>query len=190
MKELVERIIEDGKVLPEGILMVDSFLNHQVDMGLMKRIGEEFASRFAYSKPEKVLTIESSGIAPAGMCALALSVPLIIMKKQSSLTTGGSRYAARVRSFTKGQEYGLSISRKYISKGDRVLFIDDFLAMGEAALGAADIIKQAEACLLGIGIVIEKSFQPGRMKLDKLGVPVVSLARISRMDERSIEFIE
>ena len=189
MQELIDRIMKDGQVLPGGILKVDSFLNHQVDMGLMKRIGDEFARSFADSKPEKVLTIESSGIAPAGMCALALSVPLVIMKKQIANTSDISRFTSRVRSFTKGQEYDLTVSRKYLLKGERVLFIDDFLAMGEAALGVIDIVKQAGAFLLGIGIVIEKSFQPGRAKLDALGIPVASLARISNMDEHAVEFI-
>jgi xanthine phosphoribosyltransferase len=188
--ELIEKIKREGQRLPGGILKVDSFLNHQVDMGLMKRIGESFAEFFSPMKPDKVLTIESSGIAPAGMTALCLKVPLVVMKKQNSAISDAERFGVNVRSFTKGLDYELTISKKYLAKDERVVFVDDFLAMGEAALGVHDIVTQAEAELLGIGIVIEKSFQPGRGKLDALNIPVYSLARISHMSETALEFIE
>jgi xanthine phosphoribosyltransferase len=189
LTELIERIKSEGRRLPGGILKVDSFLNHQVDMNLMKRVGESFAEVFSPMKPDKILTIESSGIAPAGMAALSLSVPLVVMKKQNSKISDSERFRVNVRSFTKGLDYELTISKNYLNKGERVVFIDDFLAMGEAALGVSNIVLQAQAELLGIGIVIEKSFQPGRAKLDALNIPVFSLARISKMDETELEFI-
>lgn len=190
MDELRRRIETDGQVLPGGILRVDSFLNQRVDMGLMRRIGEAFAVWFAKNAPGIVMTIESSGIAPAGQAALALGVPLVICKKQASRITRGERYATTVRSFTKNAEYELSVSKAFLQAGARVLLIDDFLAMGEAAMGAHRLITEAGAELAGIGIVIEKSFQPGRGKLDSFGCPVLSLARIRAMGEGGIVWEE
>ncbi|MDR0396791.1 MAG: xanthine phosphoribosyltransferase [Oscillospiraceae bacterium] len=178
---LQRRIIEQGQALPGGVLRVDSFVNQRVDMRLMKEIGDAFARRFEGIEAGCVMTVESSGIAPAGMTALAMGLPLLVCKKQSSKAARGERLSTPVRSFTKDTTYEMSVSREYLPEGARVLFVDDFLATGEAALGAARLIEQAGAILAGIGIVIEKSFQPGRGRLERLGAPIVSLARITKM---------
>ena len=138
----------------------------------------------------KVFTIESSGIAPAVMAAIKLDVPMVILKKQQSKILNGEVYQTKVTSFTKGTSYELTLSKKYIDKDDKILLIDDFLANGEAAQGGIRLIEEAGATVSGIGIVIEKSFQPGRKKLDDRGFDVYSLARISRLDKGVIEFVE
>lgn len=188
MNFLERRIARDGRALNENILLVDSFLNHQVDMELMQQIGHAFAEHFGGCGIARVLTIESSGIAPAGMTALLLSVPLVVLKKRASRITDQSVYQTGVRSFTKNSHYELTVSKAFLPAGERMLFIDDFLAMGEAALGVHAIVKQAGSELAGIGIVIEKAFQPGRSRLDALGLDVLSLARIERMSTEGIWF--
>ena len=188
MESLKEKILNDGKAIDEHILKVDSFLNHQVDPVLMKKIGEEFASHFSKEKITKVVTIESSGIAPALFTALELNVPLVILKKQTSKILNNDFCQTEVKSFTKGNTYNLTVSSKYITPHDNILFIDDFLAYGEAALGALRLFKMLSAKPCGIGIVIEKSFQPGRKKLDELNIPIYSLARIKKMSKGSIIF--
>lgn len=190
MKLLKEKILSDGVAVNEDILKVDSFINHQVDPELMIEIGKEFAAHFKDKGVTKVATIESSGIAPALTCALALNVPMIILKKQPSKTLNSDLYQTIVTSYTKGTSYELTLSSKFISADDHVLIIDDFLANGEAATGALRLIRKAHATIAGIGIVIEKSFQPGREKLSAQGIDVYSLARIKRMGEGVIEFME
>ena len=190
MKMLKDAILNQGKAINEHVLLVDSFLNHQVDVALMDAIGAEFAAFFKDKKVDRVLTIERSGIAPAAFTAKYLNVPLVIMKKQTSKIMTGDLLQTEVRSFTKGTEYQLTVKRMFLPKGDNVLFIDDFLASGEAAFGAISLIKKAEASICGIGIVIEKSFQDGRKRLDELGIPVCSLARIKHMSSNTIEFLE
>ena len=190
MKLLENLILEKGKVINEDILKVNSFINHQVDSKLMKEIGKEFASHFKNHYITKVFTIESYGIAPAVMTSLELDVPLVILKKQSSSTLSNDIYQTRVKSFTKNTEYNLTLSKEYISKDDRVLIIDDFLANGEAASGAIRLVKEAGAKVNGIGIVIEKSFQPGRKLLDDNGYEVYSLARIKSLQDNKIEFMD
>ena len=190
MKLLEEKILSDGVAVNEDILKVDSFINHQVDPELMIEIGKEFAAHFKDKGVTKVATIESSGIAPALTCALALNVPMIILKKQPSKTLNSDLYQTIVTSYTKGTSYELTLSSKFISADDHVLIIDDFLANGEAATGALRLIRKAHATIAGIGIVIEKSFQPGREKLSAQGIDVYSLARIKRMGEGVIEFME
>lgn len=189
MEELKKKIISEGHALNENVLKVDSFLNHQVDVGLMREIGKNFKENFKDRGVTKVFTIESSGIAPAAMAALELEVPLVILKKQTSKILDGQVYQTKVHSFTKALDYELTLSQKYISKEDSILFIDDFLANGEAALGVIRLIEAAGARLEGIGIVIEKSFQPGRKKLTDMGYEVYSLARIAKLDKDVIEFI-
>lgn len=184
------RIAQDGRALDGNILLVDSFLNHQIDMVLMHRIGDAFAEYFRGRGITRVMTVESSGIAPAGMTALALGVPLVVFKKRTSRITNGTVYQTNVQSFTKNMQYEMTVARKYLPAGETVLFIDDFLAMGEAAIGAAKLIAEAGSELAGIGIVIEKSFQPGRKRLDSMGFDVYSLARVKRMSPDSIEFVE
>lgn len=190
MKLLEERIVKDGIALNENVLKVDCFLNHQVDPELMQQIGLEFANHFKDRNITKVVTIESSGIAPALMCAIALKVPMIILKKQSNKVLSSDIWQTPVVSFTKGTQYDLTLSKKYLSDKDTVLVIDDFLANGEAASAACRLVDMAQAKVAGIGIVIEKSFQPGRKKLDDLGFEVFSLARIAKLSPNKIEFIE
>lgn len=190
MELLKERIRAQGRVLNENVLKVDCFLNHQVAPKLMREIGAEFARIFADCGVTRVATIESSGIAPALTTAEALGVPLLIMKKQTSRILQDDLLQCEVMSFTKAKKYQLTASRAYIQPEDRVLIIDDFLAHGEAALGACSIVEQAGAKVAGIGAVIEKAFQPGHERLIAMGYNLHSLARVSRMAPGEIEFID
>ena len=190
MKFMTERVAREGRALNEDVLLVDSFLNHQVDMELMRQCGDAFAEHFRGKGITRVLTVESSGIAPAGMAALALGVPLVFLKKKTSRITAGDVYQTPVQSFTKGTRYERTVASRDLPAGEKVLFIDDFLAMGEAALGVARLVKEAGSEIAGIGIVIEKSFQPGRKKLEAAGFDVFSLARVKTMREGAIEFVE
>ena len=190
MKELKDRILSDGNALNEDILKVDSFINHQVDMELMSAIGKEFADHFKDMGITKVVTIESSGIIPAGMTALELGVPLVILKKASSKILNDDMIHTEVTSFTKGNSYELSLCKRYVTENDHVLFIDDFLANGEAATGVIRLLRMLHATMAGIGILIEKSFQPGRGKLEDAGFEVYSLARIKKLDAGIIEFAD
>ena len=185
MKLLEERIKKDGKALGKTVLKVDSFINHQVDSEFMDALGKDFAD----CGITKVFTIESSGIAPALMTAKYLDVPMIILKKQTSKILNGKVYQTRVTSFTKGTSYELTLYQDYIDPSDKVLLIDDFLANGEAAMGASRLIKESGAELSGIGILIEKSFQKGRKRLEDAGYYVYSQARIGRLDKGVIEFL-
>lgn len=189
MKVLEEKILAEGKAVNDDILKVDGFINHQVDPLLMRQIGEEFAARFKDKGITKIVTIESSGISPALMTALSLDVPMIVLKKQPSKVLNDHLYQTAVTSFTKGTTYELTLSQQFISENDHVLIIDDFLANGEAATGALRLLRLAHATIAGIGILIEKSFQPGRRKLEEQGILVYSLARISRLEKDCIEFI-
>jgi xanthine phosphoribosyltransferase len=190
MDALKEKICKDGLVLSDTVLKVDSFLNHQVDPQLMKAIGEEFASRFSHQPITKVLTIESSGIAPGIMAALELGVPMIFARKRQSLTLSNDILSSKVYSFTKQEENTISISNKYIQEGDKVLIIDDFLANGQAALGLIELVEKAGAQIAGIGIVIEKSFQDGGRLLREKGFRVESLAEIESLEAGRISFKE
>ena len=191
MDLLKEKIKNDGIVINENVLKVDNFLNHQVDTKLMDLIGKEFADYFKEKNITKVVTIESSGIAPAYAAALKLDVPLVIFKKQSSaILDTDTTIQTPVHSFTKNTDYILMASKKYLSENDNVLIIDDFLANGQAAMGAYRILKEAGASVAGIGIVIEKSFQDGRKKLEDLGLDVYSLARVSKISSDGIEFLD
>ena len=189
MKMLEEKILAEGKAMGENILKVDSFVNHQVDPVLMQQIGTAFADHFKDKGVTKVVTIESSGIAPALMTALALNVPMVILKKQPSKVLNDDLYQTVVTSFTKGTSYELTLSQKFISESDHVLIIDDFLANGEAATGAIRLIRLAHATVAGVGILIEKSFQPGRQKLNDQGFEVYSLARVAKLEKDFISFI-
>lgn len=188
MEELKKEIKEKGKAIGNEILKVDSFLNHQVDIRLMQKIGKEFAKYFNNKNITKVVTIESSGIAPATMTALELDVPLLILKKKKPNTMGDEFIQTPVKSFTKGNKYELTVSKKYIDKTDKILLIDDFLANGESASGAIRLIEELGGKVEGIGIVIEKSFQPGREKIEKKGYNIYSLARIKKLENGIIEF--
>lgn len=190
MKILEDMILERGIAVNEDILKVDSFVNHQVDPELMKNIGDEFAEHFKGQGITKVATIESSGIAPALMTALALNVPMLILKKQPSKILNQDLYQTVVTSYTKGTSYELTLSKNFISENDHVLIIDDFLANGEAATGAIRLIRKAHATIAGVGILIEKSFQLGYEKLTEQGIDVYSLARIAKLGEGVIEFVK
>lgn len=190
MKALQERILRDGKVLSSHVLKVDAFLNHQVDPMLTMEIGREFAERFRGEKVTKVLTIEASGIHFALATAVALQVPFVYAKKKKAVTLTEEVFSAPVYSFTRQEDYQVSVSRQYLSAQDRILIIDDFLATGAALLGLTEIIKQAGAQLAGIGAVIEKSFQEGRGLLEAQGIRIESLARIEKMSPEGIQFAE
>lgn len=190
MKQLEEKILAEGIVLSNTVLKVDSFINHQMDPILMKEMGKEFARLFRNKKITKILTIESSGIAPAIMAALELEVPMIFARKRKSLTLKEGLITAKVYSFTKKEENDITVAAKFFSPDDEILIIDDFLANGQAALGLMEIVKQAGATVAGIGIVIEKSFQDGRQRLDDLGVQVESLARIASLENGKVEFVK
>ncbi len=190
MELLLNTIKEEGIVLSDSVLKVDSFLNHQINPQLMHEIGKEFAQRFANEGITKILTLESSGIAPSVMTGLLLNVPVVFARKKKSLTLINDLLTAKVYSFTKQESNDISVSKKYLEEHDRVLIIDDFLANGQAALGLVDIVKQANAEIAGIGIVIEKSFQDGGKELRKRGFHVESLARIASLCNGGVTFIQ
>lgn len=189
VKLLEDRIKKEGQALSETVLKVDSFINHQVDSEFMDALGRDFAEHFKDAGITKVFTIESSGIAPALMTAKHLNVSMVILKKQTSKILNGNVYQTRITSFTKGTSYELTLFADYIQPEDRILLIDDFLANGEAAMGASRIITESGATLAGIGILIEKSFQRGRKRLEEAGHRVYSQARIKRLDAGVIEFL-
>ncbi|HAX73197.1 MAG TPA: xanthine phosphoribosyltransferase [Firmicutes bacterium] len=189
MEALKQRILKDGIALNETVLKVDSFLNHAVDPQLMYEVGTAFKAYFEQHGITKIFTIESSGIAPTVMTAMQMNLPMVTLKKQTSKILKDDVYQTTVYSFTKASHYELTLSKKYISPEDKVLIIDDFLANGEAALGAIRLVEEAGAQVGGIGIVIEKSFQPGRNLLIEKGYDVYSLARIASLGEGVIEFI-
>ncbi|MDG4478923.1 xanthine phosphoribosyltransferase [Streptococcus suis] len=188
MKILEERILKDGQVLGENILKVDSFLTHQVDFKLMKEMGQVLAEAYRSMQITKVVTIEASGIAPAVYVAESLDVPMIFAKKHKNITMTEGILTSEVYSFTKQVTSTVSIASKFLSQEDRVLIVDDFLANGQAAKGLIDIIQQAGAQVIGVGIIIEKSFQDGRQLLIDSGVPVTSLARIEKFQDGQVVF--
>jgi xanthine phosphoribosyltransferase len=190
MELLKRKIEEEGRVLSKDVLKVDSIINHQIDPILMSEIGKEFANRFKDGQITKILTIESSGIAPGLMTALELGVPVIFARKRKSLTLVDDLLTSTVHSFTKKETNEISVSNKFLSSDDRVLIIDDFLANGQAALGLVDIVKQAGAEVVGIGILIEKCFQQGGSLLRKEGLRVESLARIQSLEAGTITYLE
>lgn len=170
MKELVEAIRTHGKGIGTDIVKVDMFLNHRLDTDLFVKMGQAFASVFAAEKPDLVLTIEASGIAVALTTAMACgNVPVVFAKKSSTRNVTGDVYESTVFSFTHGVENHIRVAKEYLPSGARVLIIDDFLANGEAAEGLCDLCHQAGATVVGIGICVEKSFQPGHEKLEREG---------------------
>ena len=189
MYALEQKILSEGIVLSDEVLKVDAFLNHQIDPVMMQLIGKEFAARFKDAGITKIITIEASGIAPAIMAGLELGVPVSFARKYQSLTLKDDLYRSKVFSFTKQTESTIAISNKHISSADKALVIDDFLANGQAALGLIDLIHQAKAEVVGVGIVIEKSFQPGRDILLEKGYRVESLARVKSLANGTVEFV-
>ena len=182
MQQLKERILRDGKCFEGGILKVDNFINHQMDPILMKSMAVEFVRRFASRDINKILTIEASGIAPAIMVGYLLELPVVFAKKAQSINLDGEQYATTIYSFTKQKEYPVIVGKRFLSEGDKVLIIDDFLANGCALEGLIKICEAAGAEVSGIGIAVEKGFQGGGDKLRERGFRVESLARIADMD--------
>ena len=182
MKLLEDRIRKDGHVAPGGVLKVDSFLNHQIDIALYNEIGKEFKRLFSDVKVDKILTIEASGIGLACVTAQYFDVPVVFAKKTKSINIAGDVYTAPVTSFTRGKTYDIQVSKAFLSPQDRILILDDFLAEGNALLGLAQLVEDAGATLIGAGIVIEKAFQNGATRVREHGIRVESLARIASMD--------
>ena len=185
MKELKDRITSEGKCFPGGILKVDNFINHQMDPVLMRQMAEELVKRFSVHNINKVMTVEASGIAPAIMVGDILKVPVLFAKKKTP-STMENMLVTEVYSFTKECSYKVCVSKDYLGENDRVLFIDDFLANGNAAKGILDLISQAGATLEGMGFLIEKGFQDGGKDLRSKGIHVESLAIIESLDNCQI----
>lgn len=188
IRELEQRILEEGQILPGEVLKVGSFLNQQIDTKLIKAMGEEIARLFEGNNVTKVLTIESSGIAIAFAAGVAMGLPVVFAKKHSSLNVSGNILTSKVFSYTHQQTYDIVVSGDYITKDDTVLIVDDFLAKGNALAGLIDIVEQAGAKLAGCAIAIEKGFQGGGDELRAKGIRVESLAIIDKMTEDSVEF--
>ncbi len=186
MQELKERILKEGRNLGGGILKVDSFLNHQVDPALMTHLGQELARRLVGTQPTKVLTAETSGIAPALATAAALGIPLVFARKHAPLTMDYTIVSESAKSRTHGDLVQLMVSTEYLRPGDRVLIIDDFLATAQTIQALARLVDKVDAQLVGVGTVIEKQFERGREQLDGVGVPIESLAVILSMDDGQI----
>ena len=190
MEQLKQRILEDGTVKPGNVLKVDSFLNHQIDIAFMNQIGAEFARRFAGSPVNKILTIEASGIAIACMTARHFNVPVVFAKKAKSKNIDGDVYTSTVHSYTYGRDYDITLAKKFLSPADKVLILDDFLANGKAMKGLLDVCAQAGATVGGIGICIEKGFQPGGAELRAAGYKLASLAIVDTMSDDQLTYRE
>jgi len=187
MERLKEAIRREGRYLGRGILKVDSFINHQVDPAMMMEIGNELARRFIPSRPTKVLTAEVSGIAPAIATATKLDIPVIFARKSKPVTMPEVVYHTQAPSHTKGKLVDLMVSPEVLGSNERVLIIDDFLASGLTLKALAEIVKMSGSELCGFGVIIEKSFEDGRALLSTLGVPIESLAVITKMSDEGIE---
>ena len=191
MSYLKEKILKDGVVQSGDVLKVDSFLNHQIDPIVLKEIAKEFLEYFKDKEITKVMTIEASGIAPAIVVESELEVPMLFAKKsEPSTLINEEQYSTNVHSYTKNVTSRVLVSKKYIQENDKVLIIDDFLANGEAALGLIDLVEQANADVVGVGICIEKSFQPGRKRLEEKGIDIFSIVRLAAIENNEITFVE
>lgn len=189
MNCLEKRVLKDGVVKPGNVLKVDSFLNHQMDIGLMNEIGKEFHKRFADLKINKVLTIEASGIALAYAVAQQFGVPVLFAKKSKSINIAGDTYVAEVESFTHKNKNMVVVSKQFLHADDRVLIVDDFLANGCALQGLISICDQAGATVEGIGIAVEKGFQVGGTVIRNLGYRLESLAIVDSMDDATGQIV-
>lgn len=189
MELLKEKIRQDGAVKGETILKVDSFLNHQLDIDFLHKIGEEFARRFKNKKINKILTIEASGIAIAAITSTYFeNCPVVFAKKSQSKNLDGELLSSQVTSYTRGTTFNIQVAEKFLKEGDNVLVVDDFLASGNALLGLLDIINQSSATIAGCAIVIEKGFEDGGKRIRETGVQLESLAIIKSMNPKTIEF--
>ena len=189
MKYLEEKIIKDGIVKPGNILKVDNFLNHQIDVVTLNEMGKEFKRLFADKPINKILTIEASGIAIATMAALHFdNAPVVFAKKAKSRNIDNDLYTSVVHSYTYGKDYTITVAKKFLSPDDHILIVDDFMALGNAMIGLLDVVKQSGATVEGIGIAIEKGFQPGGQRLRDMGYSLHSLAIVESMNENEIIF--
>ena len=188
MQQLKERILREGRVLPGNIIKVDGFLNHRVDTALMGAIADEFAKYFDVKDITMVLTAEASGIALATICAQRYGVPMVFAKKAKSDNIEGGLYQSDIFSYTYKKKVTLLVSQDWITKDDKVLIIDDFMAKGYAMRGLIDIVNKAGATLAGIGVAVEKGFQDGGDSLRREGYPIKSLAIIDSVDDGVIRF--
>ena len=191
MDVLKERILTEGLNLGRGILKIDSFLNHQLDVHLMEQIGEEIGSRYVMRKPNRILTAEVSGIVPAAMAAKALdNIPVVYARKHKPITMSEPVFIEVAPSHTKGSEVNLMVSPEFLKAGDRVLIVDDFLASGKTIEALGRIVRNAGAELVGIAVVVEKSFEGGRQALMHWNVPIDSMVVITEMHDGTIVFAE
>ncbi len=188
MKALEEKILKEGTVLPGNILKVNSFLNHRLDADFLMEIGKEIARLFECEKIDKILTIETSGIAVALAAAVQMHLPVVFAKKHKSANLSSDLYKTIVHSFTHGTDYTVVVSKEFLEKDEKVLIVDDFLANGKALIGLIDILNQAGAKTVGCCCVIEKGFQGGGDALRKQGVRVESLAIIEQMTDTTLTF--
>ncbi len=189
MRLLEERILRDGKVRPGGILKVDGFLNHQMDIELFSALAREWHAAYKNDNVNKILTIEASGIGLACIAAQEFGCPVLFAKKSKTKNIDGSVYTTRVKSYTHGNIYDVIVAKEYLLATDRVLIIDDFLANGAALEGLCDLVRQAGATLVGAGIAVEKAFQPGGERLRAQGLRIESLARVASMSDDSLTFV-
>ena len=191
MSYLKEKMLKDAVVVNENVIKVDSFLNHQLDPVVMKEISKEFVEYFNDREITKVMTIEDSGIAPVILVASDLCVPMLFAKKsEPSTMKSDDQFSTNIHSFTKNLTSRVLVSKKYLSPDDKVLIVDDFLANGEAALRLIDLVEQAGAETVGVGICVEKSFQPGRQKLEDKGIDIFSIVRIASLADNKMTFVE
>ena len=190
MELLKERIRKEGKILPGHIVKVDGFLNHRVDTGLMKEIAKEFKKRFDLTGVTVVLTAEASGIALATVCAEEFGVPMLFAKKAKSDNIEGGLYTSDIFSYTYKKKVTLLVSKDWLNETDKVLIVDDFMANGEAMRGLCDIVREAGAELVGIGIAVEKGFQHGGDRIREAGINIQSLAIIDEANENGFVFRE
>ena len=189
MESLGRKVKEDGVVIDEKILKVDGFLNHQIDAKLMNDVGKTFYESFKDAGITKILTIEASGIAPAIMASFHFDVPCLFAKKAKPSTLKDGFYSTDLHSFTKNKTSTVIVSEEFLGADDKVLIIDDFLANGDASLGLNDIVKQANATTVGVGIVVEKSFQNGRQRLEDAGLYVSSLCKVASLKGNKVTLL-
>lgn len=189
MESLGRKVKEDGVVIDEKILKVDGFLNHQIDASLMNEVGKMFYEQFKDEGITKILTIEASGIAPAIMASFHFDVPCLFAKKAKPSTLKDGFYSTDIHSFTKNKTSTVIVSEEFLDENDKVLIIDDFLANGDASLGLNEIVQQAKATTVGIGIVVEKSFQDGRQRLENEGLKVSSLCKVASLKGNKVTLL-